>query len=210
MKDTAIDGLHFWSEYQPDRRIDFHGWIWRRAEGNLAFDPLPLDEADVRWLENAGGLRWIVLTNADHVRASESLAARFGAEVLAPQQDRDRFGARAEHVTSWFGDDLPLPPALADALSVHWLRGGKSEFEAAFYLRSVRALLFGDAVRSHATGTLRLLPNDKLRDRARLVADVLALRDLPIEAILLGDGDPILCGARNAWLAFLRELGRAT
>ncbi|MGE0143395.1 MAG: MBL fold metallo-hydrolase [Planctomycetota bacterium] len=206
MKDTAIRGIHFWSEYQPDRRIDFHGWLWRRADGNVAFDPLPLSDDGARWMEAAGGLRWILLTNADHLRASESLATRFGAKIFAPQPDRDRFGERARSIGGWFTGVADLPEPLAESLSVHWLRGGKSEFEAAFHLRPERAVLFGDAVRSHASGVLRLLPDDKLRDRARLIADLRSLRDLPIEAILLGDGDPIFCGARNAWLAFLREL----
>ena len=59
--------------------------------------------------------------------------------------------------------------------AVHWLGGGKSEAEPAFVIEPMRAAIFGDLVRSHESGRLRLLPDPKLSDRERAIADVRAL-----------------------------------
>ncbi len=209
MKRTAIDALGLWSVYQPDRRIDFSGTWWRREGGAVLIDPMPLAEEQAAIVARDGGARFVLLTNADHWRATSDVKRRFAAAVLAPAAERERLGARADEVDVWFETADDLPEALRDEVEVHWIRGGKSPFEAAFHLRPVRVLVFGDVVRSHAIGRLRLLPDDKLADRAAVVRDVLALRDLNLAAIVLGDGDSLFAGARAAWLEFLRELGSA-
>ena len=61
MKATALEDLFTWSVYQPDRRIDFNGFYWRRPAGGVLIDPMPLTEDAESWLaEQAGGVRWIV------------------------------------------------------------------------------------------------------------------------------------------------------
>jgi glyoxylase-like metal-dependent hydrolase (beta-lactamase superfamily II) len=209
MKDTILDGVHGWSAFQPDRRIDFCAWFWRRPGGNVMFDPLPLDESNARFVEAAGGVACVLLTNADHWRGTSAVVDRFGAKVCAPSGDRERFEARAERVDVWFDSVAQLPCGLDADLELRLLHGGKSPVEAAFWLKPVRGLYVGDAVRSHVSGVLRLLPDDKLADRARLCADLATLRDLNLQALLLGDGDSFFCGARGAFLAFLRELESA-
>ena len=141
--------------------------------------------------------------------ASDDWQRATGASIAAPEPDRERLGARAANVDHWFGPDQALPDGLGQAFEVRWLHGGKSPAEAALYLVPQRALLFGDLVRSHESGRLRMLPDDKLSDPARARSDVRTLRDLNLEAILLGDGDSLFTGARSAWLDFLRELGSA-
>lgn len=206
MKDTVLTGLHTWSVFQPDRRIDFNGVFWRREAGNVLIDPMPLTVEGERFIAAHGGVSLVLVSNADHFRAAGEIATRYGATIAAPAGDRERFGARAAAVGCWFESAAGLPAGLEDDLEVHWLRGGKSAVEAAFYLRPLRALFFADAVRSHVSGVLRLLPEDKLSDAARLCADLRALRDLNLAAILLGDGDCLFTGARSAFLEFLRNL----
>ena len=206
MKDTVLDRLHVWSVYQPERRIDFNGVFWRRPAGNVMFDPMPLCEEQAEFVTAMGGVRAIVVSNADHWRATDELARRFGAEIAAPSADRSRLQERTTRVTRWYASAAELPASLAPDVDVHLLHGGKSSAETAFYLRPLRALLFADAVRSHVSGRLRMLPDDKLSDRARLTADLLALRDLNLQAILVGDGDCLFTGARGAFLEVLRGL----
>ncbi len=77
MKRTILENLYFWSEFQRDRAIDFNGYFWVRSGGNILIDPPPLDEAGVAFVREKGGARWILLTNADHWRAADSLRAAF-------------------------------------------------------------------------------------------------------------------------------------
>ncbi|MBK8976047.1 MAG: MBL fold metallo-hydrolase [Planctomycetes bacterium] len=209
MKSTRLPGLHTWSEFQPDRRIDFNGFLWVRPGGSLLVDPLPASDAVARRATELGGARFVLVTNADHWRATDAWREHTGATVLAPTVERERLGGRAARVDRWFDHRGELPAELRDDVDVRWIAGGKSARECVLYLEPLRALLFGDVVRSHESGRLRLLPDDKLADPARVRQDVLALRDVHLEAVLLGDGDSLFTGARGVWLEFLRELGTA-
>lgn len=209
MKDTILPGLHVWSVLQEQRRIDFNGFFWRRENGGVLIDPMPLAAWQAEFVDAHGGARWILLTNADHWRATSELRARFSASVWVPEVERERLGARAVEVDGWFAASGQLPDALRADVEVLWVRGGKSPAEAVLHLLPPRALVFGDVVRSDASGALRLLDDGKLTDRAQVVRDVLALRDVNQRAILLGDGDPLWTGSRGAFLDFLRELGTA-
>jgi glyoxylase-like metal-dependent hydrolase (beta-lactamase superfamily II) len=207
MKTTRLPGLHFWSVYQPDRRIDFNGFFLEGVAGGVAIDPMPLAVEQVEFVRARGGLRWILLTNADHWRASAELKRAFGARLCAPADERERLGPRAAEVTDWFGPQTALPRELADLFEVHWLAGGKSPQEAVFVWRERQAVFFGDAVRSHETGTLRLLPPEKLSEPARLHKDLRPLLTRPFEAVLLGDGDNLLQGAALALTNLAQRLG---
>lgn len=203
MKATVLEDLFVWSVYQPERRIDFNGFFWNRC-GGVLIDPMPLDQDGLAFVRGEGGARWIVLTNSDHVRAARELAREFGAQIVAPACDRAALGH--VEVAAWFGVEDPLPTELAERIDVRWIRGGKTEAEAVLYLASIRAVVFGDAVRSHVSGELRLLPEPKVRDAATLEADVAALADLKIAAVLLGDGDCLFTGASAAFAALARTL----
>lgn len=201
MKATAIDDLFLWSRYQPDRHIDFNGFLWRRPAGALLVDPLPMTDHESEFARARGPVRWILLTNADHWRGVDEARSTFGAIVLAPEPDRERFGTRA--VDAWFGSTSDLPAEIAHDVAVHWVAGGKSRAEAVLELRPAGALLFGDVVRSRASGELTTLPADKIADARAMWRDLSALAALRLDTILLGDGDCLFRGACGAFDALL-------
>jgi glyoxylase-like metal-dependent hydrolase (beta-lactamase superfamily II) len=206
MKATAIEDLFLWSVYQADRRIDFNGFYWRRPSGGILFDPMPLREESAAWLRDQNGaVSWILLTNADHLRDALALREAFGARIIAPETDREALAGCAD---DWYGTASPLPEELLSNIEVRWLYGGKTPAEAVLILPALRAILFGDAVRSHESGVLRLLPDAKLEDRSRLVADLADLRQVDFDAVLLGDGDCLFTGARVAFVEFADRCSR--
>ena len=206
IKQTRLAGLSYWGEAQPDRGIDFNGFHWKRAAGSVLIDPMPLDAAGLAEIRELGGARWILVSNADHLRAAESLKQALSAKLLAPTQDRERFGDQAGLVDGWFASAAELPAELRDDVQVFPLHGGKSPMEPALYLVPLQALYFADLVRCHESGRLRLLPDPKLTDRQLLVSDLKKLPELKLEAILLGDGDGIYNGAAQALRQLLGEL----
>lgn len=207
LKPTCLENVHCWSRFQPDRGIDFNGFLWVREGGNVLIDPMPTNDDELASLRSLGGARWILLTNFDHLRATRPLKNQLGAEVLAPAGEHDRFGPEGGLVDHWFASSADLPEDLREDVGVYPIHGGKSEVEVALLLRPARALVFGDAVRSHVAGELRLLPDPKLADRARVVDSLRPLRDLPFDGVLLGDGDNILWQGHAAFEAFLDGLG---
>lgn len=181
MKQLHRPDLFTWSVYQPQLRIDFNSFLWRRANGNVLVDPLPLGAEDEAHLHELGGAAWIVATNSDHVRGAREIARRTGARLLVPAAERARF-------------PIPFDRALADGdepfggVVVRELQGSKTPGELALVLGDTA--LFGDLVRAHRADALMLLPQPKLRSRDEAVASLRRLRQLhpAIRHVLVGDG----------------------
>ena len=173
--------LYCWSEFDSERNIDFHSIAWIRPEGNVLVDPLPLSDHDRSQLQSLGGARWIVITNSDHIRASQELAAQMDAQILAPKGEQASFSIP---VSRWLADGDNILPGL-DAIALH---GSKTPGELALVLEET-TLITGDLVRAHQAGSLMLLPDSKLVDRSQAIASVGRLAQLSkIEAVLVGDG----------------------
>lgn len=195
MKPLHRDDLWAWSEFNPERNLDFHSVLWVREGGNVAVDPLPLSTHDNAHLAELGSIAFIVVTNKDHIRAAEALAEATGAKILGPAQERDAFPIACQ---GWLDDGDEVVPGLR----VLALAGSKTPGELALVLED-STLITGDLVRSHLGGTLCLLPDAKLSNKAAAVASVVRLAELGfIEAVLVGDGWPIF----RDGAARLREL----
>lgn len=173
--------LYCWSEFNPDRNIDFHSIAWIRSTGNVLVDPLPLSNHDWMHLEALGGASWIAITNSDHIRASQEIAAKTGAQIVAPQGESATFPLPVER---WLGDGDEIVPGLK-AIELH---GSKTPGELALLLEET-TLITGDLVRAHQAGSLMLLPDAKLVDRVMAIDSVRRLAGLTtVETVLVGDG----------------------
>ncbi len=181
MKLLHCPDLYCWSEFNPERNIDFHSIAWIRSAGNILIDPLPLSDHDLAHLQALGGASWIVITNSDHIRASQAIAAKTGAQIAAPQGERDTFPIAVDR---WLTDGEEIVPQL-QAIELH---GSKTPGELALLLAQT-TLITGDLVRAHQAGALMLLPDAKLIDRSLALASVRRLAELDrVETVLVGDG----------------------
>ena len=195
MKRLHRDDLYGWSVFDPSRNIDFHGVAWVRGDGNVLVDPVPMSEHDEAHLRELGGAATIVITNSDHVRDAPALADRFGARILGPRAEQDRFPI---HCDDWLGQDDTVVPGLV----AHALSGSKTPGELALTLEGT-TLITGDLIRAHEGGRLRLVPDAKLADPAAARSSARRLAALPgVDAVLVGDGWPVFRHASEA----LREL----
>ena len=91
MKLLRRPDLYGWSAFNPERNIDFNGIAWIRPSGNILFDPMLLLEYDWEHLQSLGGVAWIVITNSDHIRASQEIAERTGAQIAGPLAEKETF-----------------------------------------------------------------------------------------------------------------------
>ncbi len=187
--------LFGWSHFDESRNVDFCSVAWVRTGGNVLIDPLPMSEHDFAHLETLGGAALVVVTNSDHTRGAEIVAKRLGATLFGPRAERETFPIACER---WLGDgDEPVA-----GLTVLEMEGSKTPGELALVLERT-TLITGDLVRGHTGGRLNLLPDTKLRDRARAIASVgRIVREHPeIETVLVGDGWPIFHGGLRALAA---------
>lgn len=200
MKRLHRPDLYGWSQFNPDRNIDFHSVLWVRDPGNVVVDPLPMSAHDREHLQALGGASFIVITNSDHVRDAEGLAEATGAELLGPAGERDDFPLACGR---WIEDE----DVIVEGLNAYTLDGSKTPGELALILQGA-TLITGDLVRAHEGGRLTLIPDAKLKDRSKAVRSVKRIAGMgPFEAVLVGDGWPVFRGGQEALNELVARIG---
>ncbi len=179
--ETLRDGLWRWvtphPEWTPEKdtpagwKQDVASIACRVRDGRtVLIDPLVRDPATWAWLEAARPV--VVLPgNTFHVRSTDEVVRRLGAEVLRP--------------------DGPMPAGV-EAFPVPGFGGD----ETAYYLADHRALVFADAVIGAGGGEVRVAPASWSNEReayARVFRDALSrIAHRPVELVLTSHGAPAL------------------
>ncbi len=199
MKLLHKNDLYAWSQFDEDRNIDFHSYLWVREEGNIVFDPLPLSKHDQQHLNSLGKVSHILISNSDHVRDAQALAEQTGAAIWGPEAEKEDFPIEC---SVWLGESQ----GVIEGLDVYCLNGSKTKGELAFMVEG-DTLITGDLIRAHAGGTLCILPAGKLQHREDAIASVKRIADIPgIQAVLPGDGWPIFRDGAVAMSALVASL----
>jgi len=201
MKQLHRKDLFGWSEFNQERNLDFHSVLWVRESGNVLIDPLAMSDHDRMHLQTLGGASIIVITNSDHCRDAENIAAQNGAKIVAPSGEQENFPITCDR---WIVDNEEIVPGL----SALQLEGSKTPGELALLLEN-STLITGDLLRSHVAGELCLLPDVKLTNRDLALQSVTRLGALSaIDTVLTGDGWPIFKNGNAALKRLLEsELG---
>jgi glyoxylase-like metal-dependent hydrolase (beta-lactamase superfamily II) len=192
-----LEGLFTWDWFSARHGYDFHGtWV---ADGKLAIDPVE-PTADVLAGLVERGVARIILTNRNHFRAAAALAAATGARVAVHPADADFVRQKGVPVDDALAVGQTVGPfTVVDA-------AGKSPGEIALHWPARRLLVVGDACIGHPPGQLGLLPAAVIDDAPRLHASLRRLAALDVDTLLVGDGAPILSGARAALAALIATL----
>ncbi len=190
-----VPGILTWPWFSERHSYNFNGHLVRVAAGNICVDPVEPGAATLDEIARMG-VAHIILTNRNHVRAANTLRARTGARTAIHPDD-------AAHARTQ-GAELDGELRLGAQIGPFTLIGvpGKSPGEVALHWPERRLLLVGDALIGNPPGRCALLPERVMDDPARLRASVRALLDLDFDSLLVGDGEPILGGAKQR----LREL----
>lgn len=199
MKQLHRADLYGWSEFNPERNLDFHSVLWVRQGGNVLIDPLPLSSHDEAHLTSLGGAAYIVITNSDHSRDALTIGHKTGAQTLGPARESGSFPIPCDR---WLKEGDEVVPGL----QVFELQGSKTPGELALLL-APETLLTGDMIRAHRAGSLCLLPDAKLSDKVKAVRAVKRLASLPgIATVLPGDGWPVFGNADTVLEALVASL----
>ena len=198
----VLDGIFMWSRLSEPHGYDFNGYFLRHPDGNLAVDPVEPGEEDLQTLIKEG-LSEILITNRNHSRAANVLRDATGARTAIHRADADhaqRQGCVIDEAMS--SGEMHGPLLIIPAK-------GKSPGEVVLHWHERRLLFVGDAVIGNPPGELSLLPEDKLDDPAQLRDSLRALLDVDFDTLLLGDGEPLLSGAKARLSALVESFPEA-
>ena len=184
-----IPGVFSWSWYSEPHDYDFNGTLILDGGGNLCIDPVEPGEGILDQIAREGVAR-ILLSNRNHSRAANLVRERTGARTAIHPDD----APHAREQGAEIDDDLRVGEKIGP-LSVIAVPG-KSPGEVALHWPERKLLVVGDAVIGHPPGSCGLLREKVMDDPARLRRSVAALLDLDFDTLIVGDGEPILEGAK--------------
>ncbi len=184
-----LSDIFIWPWFSEPHGYNFNGHLIRHGEGNLCIDPVEPGPAGLDEIARLGVSR-IILTNRNHSRASNKLRERTGARTAIHPDD----AAHARDQGATLDDTLAVGQTIGPLVVVE--AAGKSPGEVAFHWPERRLLIVGDAVIGNPPGHLGLLREKVMDDPKRLGQSVRRLLDVEFDTLLVGDGEPILEGAK--------------
>jgi glyoxylase-like metal-dependent hydrolase (beta-lactamase superfamily II) len=185
----VIPGVSTWPWFSERHGYHFNGFFIEDAAGNLCVDPVEPPDSVLDALARRGVGR-VLLTNRNHVRAANRIRERTGARTAIHPAD----AAYARDQGAVLDDELRVGENVGPLVVVGV--PGKSPGEIALHWPARRVLIVGDAVIGNPPGQCGLLRDKVMDDPTRLRASVRTLLDLDFDVLLVGDGEPILRGAR--------------
>lgn len=185
-----VSGVFTWSRLSEPHGYDFNGHLILHPAGNICVDPV-LPEPDELSALVRHGVRDIVLTNRNHVRAANAVREATGARCSIHAEDAAYARAQGALIDAELHAGARLGPLVVVAVP------GKSPGEIALHWRERALLLVGDALIGNPPGHCTLLREKVLDDPARLRASVETLLALEFDTLLVGDGVAILTGAHE-------------
>jgi glyoxylase-like metal-dependent hydrolase (beta-lactamase superfamily II) len=185
-----LPGVLSWPWYSERHGYDFNGTLVLHEAGNLCIDPVEPSAETLERLAQEGVAR-ILISNRNHVRAANAVRERTGAPVTIHPADADYARQQGARIDAELREGERIGPFAVVGVP------GKSPGEVAFYDSARRLLVVGDALIGNPPGQLSLLSERVMDDPARLRASVRGLLALDFDAVVVGDGVPVLAGARQ-------------
>jgi glyoxylase-like metal-dependent hydrolase (beta-lactamase superfamily II) len=187
-----LPGIWQWSWFSEEKQLDFNGHFLTIGEHRVLVDPPPLAALDKAQVKQAGQVDYLLLTNRDHEREAAACQKEFGCRVWVPEADASQMAIKADKT---YKDGELLPGGI---WAIH-LQDQKSPGECALFIQQGKGIVIvGDALIGKPPGALKMLPAEKYADAGKAREGLRRLLKYNFDAILVGDGSPILTGAKQA------------
>jgi glyoxylase-like metal-dependent hydrolase (beta-lactamase superfamily II) len=185
-----LTAVFTWPWFSEPHGYNFNGHFVRHPGGNLCIDPVEPGEDDLAELARQGVAR-ILITNRNHSRSANTIRARTGARTAIHPADASHARTEGAEVD----DELKIGDKVGPFVVVG--APGKSPGEIVLHWPERKILLVGDAVVGDPPGNCKLLPDKVVDDPPRLRDSARGLLALDFDILLVGDGVPILGGAKE-------------
>ena len=190
-------GIFTWSWLSPKHGYNFNGYAFKSNEGLIVIDPAIMESSDLGLLEKLGTPSHIILTNKDHERMAYELRDRFGAKIYINKNDAHLLKQRPDYTY----EDGDILPGNLRAINIS---NNKSPGETALLLLLGKGILFiGDAIIGWPPGEFSLLPVFIFKNPELAKYSIRTLLNYECDTVLVGDGECILTGGKDAITRFL-------
>jgi glyoxylase-like metal-dependent hydrolase (beta-lactamase superfamily II) len=187
--ETIAADIRTWHWFSAPHGYNFNGLLVAHPAGNLCIDPVEPGAADLEEIVRARPAR-VVLTNRNHVRAANLIRERTGARVAIHPADAAYARSQGAAIDDELGGGQRVGPLVVVGVP------GKSPGEVALHWPERKILIVGDAVIGNPPGRCGLLREQVMDDPARLRESVRALLAIDFDSLLVGDGVPVMNGAK--------------
>jgi len=181
-------GLWVWQNYDSSVKADLFSSAILTSAGIYIVDPIVLADANLRQLSDAATIAGIIVTNANHPRASSAYSDHFSAPILAdahsfPDLKPARF-TEAKNGTTIRGE-----------LEIIKIEGAVAGEIALYHASNGGALIIGDALINFEPYGFSFLPRKYCLDEKQMRRSLRRLLARPAERLLFAHGVPLLSGA---------------
>jgi len=191
------DTLFFWNVYESSIKCDLSCTALKLGLGLVVVDPVPL--ADTAWkdLLAIAPLRAILLTNGNHVRASDALRKRHHVPIVTAPVTRG-------DITEIKPDIILLENELLYGITPIAIPGA-TPGETAFYANT-GVMIVGDAViNTSAEKGLELLPDKYCIDAGQNRESLRKLLNYDFQTLTFAHGIPVTTHAKKKLHALLES-----
>jgi glyoxylase-like metal-dependent hydrolase (beta-lactamase superfamily II) len=190
-------GIFTWSWLSPKHGYNFNGYAFKTSDGLIVIDPAIMESSDLGLLEKLGTPSHVILTNKDHERMAYDFRDRFGAKIHIHKSDTPFIKQRPDYTY----EDGDILPGNLKAINIS---SSKSPGETALLLLLGNGILFiGDAIIGWPPGEFSLLPSFIFKNPELAKYNIGSLLNHAFDTVLVGDGECVLTGGRDAIKRFL-------
>ena len=188
--DKIAADLFIWQAYDPAAKSDLFSSAIVTASGIFVVDPVPLREAPFAQLHGQGVIAGVVITNANHLRASAQFAERFSIPIFArravfPDRTPPHFSELAD------GDKI------SDELNVIGVEGAVAGEIVLYCASGDGTLIAGDALINFQPYGFTFLPRKYCSDEKEMRRSLRKLLSYKTDRMLFAHGLPILSKASD-------------
>jgi glyoxylase-like metal-dependent hydrolase (beta-lactamase superfamily II) len=185
--DLISHGLWVWQHYDPALKTDLFSSAIQTRSGLYLVDPIPLPDDALRSLSGSAPIAGIIITNANHHRASLEYSNRLSIPIFAHQ---NAFPASKPSRLNEVGDG----DTIGGEIEVTGIHGAGVGEVALYQSENGGSLIVGDALINFEPCGFTFLPRKYCENEKQMRV---SLRKLlrPAERMLFAHGTPIASSA---------------
>jgi len=183
-----LPGLWVWHDYDSFVKADLFSSAISTNAGLYMVDPIPLPDPPLRQLSQAATVAGIIVTNANHSRASSAYSDRFSVPILAHAQIFPDL--RPPRFT-----EIENGIRIGAELEVIDIEGAVAGEIVLYHASNGGTLIVGDALINFEPYGFTFLPRKYCLNEKQMRSSLGQLLSRPAERLLFAHGTPILSGA---------------